>query len=309
MTSPIEDIFEKIFGYVPPKRGTAFERLAAIASYMLEKKGQVEHDARVRGKFSETLYQIDVLHSAEGGTKMGEAKDYSEQHEKVGRGDLQKLSGALPDLDSINEGIFFSATGFTGPAKKYAAVASNLTGGKPISLYELRPSTKLDEKGFLKTIVVNMRAWLPLPSQAKWSACLTESGEKALKALLKDGEKSRTFNVTIDGFWNHAGSKVLPLDLTSCGLVDTTTNKQCACFLLKNHFIKVEGALVEIRGLEYEIPFNCHEWEMKITDDSEQRFVMLDGKGKVLMFFPDKQLRNFSFDESGVLAPQSHKSK
>jgi hypothetical protein len=110
--------------------------------YLLE-GGKVRHDAKLRGQFSKTLYQLDVHHQPNPGemATMGEAKDYSDRGAKVGRGDLQKLAGALPDLAEVKGGAFFSATGFTSPAKKYAEAASTLTGGKDISLYELTPST------------------------------------------------------------------------------------------------------------------------------------------------------------------------
>lgn len=42
MPSPIDKIYEEIFGYLPDKAGTAFERLASIASYLLS-EGDVTH--------------------------------------------------------------------------------------------------------------------------------------------------------------------------------------------------------------------------------------------------------------------------
>ena len=305
MTSPIDRIFKDIFGYLPNKQGTAYELLAAIASYMLE-EGNVRHDARIRGQFSDTLYQLDVHHTnaTDKTTSMGEAKDYTEQEKKVGRGDLQKLVGALPDLNSIDSGMFFSATGYSEPAKKYAKVAQNLTGGKTIDLYELRPSTELDENGFIKTIVVNIHIMSPNPRQGKWLPHLTERGNMALKTLLRDGEESRKYNVMLDSFFDEYGNEVLTLhDLTSQGYGDVNqeTNKAHGSFLLSNLFIKVDSVLAEIRGLEYEIPFSYYTREIRITDDSEHRFVITDENGNVLKFLTDKLLQTFSFDEDGNL--------
>jgi Restriction endonuclease len=303
MMSPIDKIFKEIFGYLPNKRGTAYERLAAIASYMLE-EGNVQHDARIRGQFSDTLYQLDVHHTsaADKTTSVGEAKDYTEQGKKVGRGDLQKLVGALPDLDEVNSGMFFSATGYSQPAKKYAKVAQNLTGGKTIDLYELRPSIELDENGFIKTIIVNIHIISPNPLQGKWLPHFTERGKIV---LLKDGGKScRYDNVILESFFDEYGKKVLTLhELTSQGYGDVNqeTNTAHASFLLNNLFIKVGGVLAEIRGLEYEIPFSYCVREIKITDDSEHRFVITDENGDILRFLTDKLLRTFSFDGDGKL--------
>lgn len=223
-------------------------------------EGNVQHDTRIRGQFSNILYQIDVHHinAVEKAASMGEAKDYSEQGKKVGRGDLQKLSGALPDLDSIDSGIFFSATGYTKPAKKYAAAAQNITGGKSIDLYELRPSTELDENGFIKTIIINIHVTSPKPQAGKWIPHFTERGNIELKALLKDGEKARRYDGMIDSFFDEHENKVLTVyELTSKGYgnINPETNKAHGCFILNNLFIKIEGIIAEIRGLEYEIPF------------------------------------------------------
>ncbi|MGO9146424.1 MAG: restriction endonuclease [Desulfomonilia bacterium] len=305
MPSPIEKIFKEIFGYLPDKQGTAFEQLAAIASYLL-KVGNVQHDARLRGQFSDTLYQIDVHHisATDKTASMGEAKDYSEQGQKVGRGDLQKLGGALPDLDSINSGKFFSATGYTKPAKKYAEAAKNITGGKSIDLYELRPSTELDENGFIKTVIVNIHVTSPKPHQGKWVPHFTERGNMALRTLLREGEEGHRYDVWLDSFFDEHGNEVLSLhDLTSQGYGDINpeTNKAHGAFLLSNLFIKVEGIFAEIKGLEYEIPFEYYTREIRITDDSEYRFVITDENGKVLKFLTDKILKTFSFDENGNL--------
>lgn len=305
MTSPIDKIFKEIFGYLPNKQGTAYELLAAIASYLLD-EGNVRHDARIRGQFSDTLYQIDVHHTntADKTTSMGEAKDYSEQGKKVGRGDLQKLAGALPDLNSVDSGVFFSATGYSQPAKKYARVARSLTGGKPIDLYELRPGTELDENGFIKTIVVSIHVISPNARLGKWVPHLTERGQVALKTLLNDGEESRRYDVMLDAFFDAQGNEVLTFyNLTSQGYGDVNqeTNRAYGSFLLNNLFIKVDGILAEIRGLEYDIPFSYYTREIRITDDSGHRFVIADENGNILKFLTDKVLRTFSFDKDGNL--------
>jgi hypothetical protein len=258
VASPIEKIFKDIFGYLPKKQGVAYERLTAIASYLLE-AGNVHHDVHIRGQFSDTLYQLDVHHTKATGetASMGEAKDYTKKGQKVGRGDLQKLAGALPDLDSIDSGMFFSATGYTKPARKYARVAQNFEGGKPIYLYVLRPSTELDESGFIKTIVIHIHVESLQPNHGKWVPHLTDRGNGALKTLLRHDEPGCKFNIMLDACLDEHGNEVLTLhDLTSKGYgdVNVETNEAHASFLLTRLFIKVDNVLAEIRGLEYEIP-------------------------------------------------------
>jgi len=302
MSSPIDKIFEDIFGYKPKKNGTAFEQLSAIAMHVLE-GGEVVHDDKLRGDFSDTLYQLDVHHKSQNSASMGEAKDYSKRKGKVGRGDLQKLGGALPDLQDIDEGTFFSATGYTTPAMKYANKAGDMLG-KPITLYGLRPSTELDEQGFIKTIVITMNFIVPHPQEAKWLPHITKNGQESLKALLKEGENSLQYQMQLENFFDSTGNVILSLqDLTSgsYGEIHQDTDNSHACFLLKEHYIEINGVMAEINGLEYELSYGRTTQEMRITDNSEHRFVLLDQNGEVLKFLTDENLREYNFDEDGNL--------
>lgn len=304
MASPIENIFEDIFGTLPNKSGTAYEQLAAIAMHLLD-EGCVKHDARLRGQFSDTVYQLDVHHQSKenGISTMGEVKDYSEQGSKVGRGDLQKLGGALPDIKEINAGAFFSATGYTKPAKKYAEAADKITGGKQINLYELAASTDDDEKGFIKTIIINMHEIIPHAERGEFRAVFTTQGDALLtKHFLKDGNHSADFSYSVSEFHNANGVVILSMaQLTSKGYgeVDSETNCATACYWLPNHHILVHGLLIPIRGLEYKVPFSFIHREIVITDDSNHRLVIRDKDGTALRILTDKKLREFSFDADG----------
>lgn len=81
--SPIDILFKSIFGYLPNKKGTAYEILAAIVTKILEENTSVVHDDRIRGLFSQTLYQIDVLTEKDNRKAFGEAKDYTIKDEKL----------------------------------------------------------------------------------------------------------------------------------------------------------------------------------------------------------------------------------
>lgn len=299
MASPIDKIFEEIFGHSLAKRGTAFEQIAAIAVHIIN-GGEVRHDDKLRGEFSKSLYQLDVLHKTDEGFVMGEAKDYSDRNEKVGRGDLQKLGGALPDLKEIDAGVFFSATGYTKPAQQYAKQSKNITG-KPISLYGLRPSTELDEEGRIKTIIIKIHISMPQTQSAKWIPHVTAAGQEALNTLLKNPEDSFECKMKVDYFYNKSGEKKLSIEeLTSYGYgnINKETDKTNACFLLKDSYMKINGVLAELHGLEYEMPYSYHTQEMRISNDSENKFVLLDGEGNILKFLSDEMLREYEFDEN-----------
>lgn len=303
MASPIEELFQEIFGYLPTKPGAAYERLAAIAMQLLD-DGEARHDARMRGKFSETLYQLDVLcRDQNGQATMAEAKDYSSSGEKVGRADIQKLGGALPDLEDIRAGAFFSATGYTTPATKYANAASQITGGKGIRLYELAASTEEDEKDFLRSIVLNLHIAAPDLSRAKFTAAFTTEGYEVLSAaVLGEGEESKAISYQLRELYTASGDVGESLEsITKHGYGDIDEATSCvhACFWLPDRWIRAEGVLAGIKGIEYTIPFSRLHRRIEISDDSERRLVLRDENGSPLRVLTDRKLREFSFDEQG----------
>ncbi|OAH97641.1 restriction endonuclease [Methylomonas methanica] len=306
MASPVEQLYETIYGELPSKSGAAFERLASIAIFLLE-GGEVRHDANLRGQFSKTLYQLDVHHKPTAGDKatMGEAKDYSNRGAKVGRGDLQKLGGALPDLAEIKSGAFFSATGFTAPAKKYAQAAKAITGGKEINLYELLLSTEQDENGFVKKIIINVHFEIPAPSHGQFIPALTEEAQELLKSkFLKEGESKFTYQLGLSEFFDASGSPILSLEtLTTTGYGEASDDDKTShgCYLLPGHHLNINGVLAELKGLEYHVPHEYFTRQIIITDDSTNRFVVKDESGESLLILTDKRLREFSFDDQGNL--------
>jgi hypothetical protein len=159
MPSVIDQLYLEIFGEMPPKNGEAYERFAALVCKSLAGADPVFHDQQMRGLLSKSMYQLDVQEGKSEATKFGEAKDYTERGSKVGRGDLQKLAGALGDLPVVG-GKFFSATDYTKPAKQYAQAAKEIVG-KPIELYHLRPSTDRDLDGRILSIRINLHVLAP----------------------------------------------------------------------------------------------------------------------------------------------------
>ncbi|MDV6315922.1 restriction endonuclease [Idiomarina sp. HP20-50] len=301
--SPIDELFQEIFEETPSKAGAAYEMLACIAEHLMN-QGEVKHDDKIRGAFSESLYQIDILSDDGNDKAMGEAKDYTIQNKKVGRGDMQKLGGALPDLPDVTKGKFFSATGYTGPAKKYAAASENFSSGKPIEIFEFRPSTERDEEGTIQKIVIYMQFIIPRPQQGKWKPHLTEAGVAACKALVAEGETELEYNLKLEKFYDSSGNEKLSLNqLTSknYGEVNSETKSAHGCFVLAEHYIYIKNVLVELNGLEYEVPFDEFHEKMEITDNSKCRFVVKDANGEICRFITDEHIRNYSFDEQGNL--------
>ena len=301
--SPIDKIFYEVFGHLPRKAGTAYEMFSCIAEHLMT-EGEILHDNKIRGAFSETLYQIDVHSNSSDGIAMGEAKDYTIQNSKVGRGDLQKLGGALPDLPEVTKGKFFSATGYTSPAKKYAQAASNFPGQKPIEIFELRPSTERDEEGTIKTIVIKMHIVIPQARKGIWKPHFTADGMAAIKRTIDPKEKKISHNLILEKFYDSNGNQALTLfELTSTGYAETNSETKCAhaTYLLKDKYISVNGVYAELKGLEYEVPFSERFETFEITDDRRCRFILKDENNDIIRFITDDQLQNYKFDTNGKL--------
>ena len=103
--SIIDDLYYQLYGEHQTKEGQALERLSAVAFKLLEEASKVQYDQQVRAAYSQTVYQVDGLIGEGDQQVMVEAKDYTVRNDKVGRADIQKLEGALTDLD-IAEGRF-----------------------------------------------------------------------------------------------------------------------------------------------------------------------------------------------------------
>jgi hypothetical protein len=63
-------------------------------------------------------------------------------------------------------------------------------------------------------------------------------------------------------------------------------------------YILTKNTLIEIEKLEYEIPYVTRTQEIRITDDSENRLILLDSNGSPLKLLTDKELRKYKLDDS-----------
>ncbi|MCF6764018.1 restriction endonuclease [Pseudomonas fragi] len=308
MPSPIDELYQMIFGYVPKKAGTAFERLAAIATYVTEEDGVVRHDAALKGAHSGSRYQVDVLHQSAEAKTMGEAKDYTYRGGKVGRSDLQKLAGALVDLPDVAKGVFWSATDYTKPARQYAQMAKGMTG-KEILLRGLRESTGFDEQGFIKSICVKGTYQIPKLAEAIWTVHLSPQGKAKLLGLISDDETRVEFSGIINDFLNSSGVKITSIfELTSGGYGNIGEDGVSrGCFWLPDHYIWATKVLVSICGLEYEIPYDIQTTTFEITDNSTYRLVVLDETGAPVRILTDEKIREFDFNSDGLLIKPKHR--
>lgn len=267
--SPIDELYNELFGEFPNKAGTALERLATIAyNEICAQRTMV--DQRLKGTYSDTSYQLDGLAERDGHNEMIEAKDYSLADDKVGRDDIQKLAGALIDLDSIHGGVFASATDYTQPAIDYAEASERMPGGKHIDLYQVRNSTELDEQGRVKTIHVEYQAYYLEFDKGTYKPVFTKNGKDG---ILRDYPNGTNIAYHIAEFTDADGKVAKTIEELS-----RQTNKELSMHSdidslkgswdVKGLYIRFpNGKLYEMARVDYEIPVCVLKDNFDITRD------------------------------------------
>jgi len=297
--SPIDELFFEIYGYYPPKAGQAYELIVG-AAFKLLFGNEVKYDERVRGKYSDTVYQLDGQINEAFNSSMVEVKDYTIDEKKVGRGDLQKLQGALTDLD-VSKGIFASATDFSTPAKKYADSTIENPMQKQIDLFHIRQSTEEDEEGRIKKIVINISMHSPDYKNGKYNFCWTDEG----CAMIEKNELvGKEITMDVDRFYDYNGNILTTLsEITKLNQPMTTFEEGYiakATWVLKNAYWKYDQQLYGIKGVTYAIPFTCSKNEIIIEGGGEPKIYFKSQNGEIDTLITDEQLKKVRFEDGRV---------
>jgi hypothetical protein len=153
MNDEIVALHQEMFGFVPPKAGVAYERLAAVVLAVLGWE-EVTHDVSERAVGRLASHQLDVTALSPTGTPgrlIVECKDYATT---VGEEILNTLVGVLKQIGGATAAVI-TTKGFTAGARAIAV-------DEDIALVLLRHFDPKAEKGkFVMKVVVTMRAMLP----------------------------------------------------------------------------------------------------------------------------------------------------
>lgn len=301
MDSKIDELFERMFGWVPDRDGAAFEMLFAAVQKILSPSQEVFWNQRLRGTHSRTIYQIDVHTSSVDRTVGGEAKDYTDRGAKVGRPDLQKLGGALPDLD-VNSGAFASATGYTSPARKYADASEEFLG-KGIALYEVRPAQAHDSKGRITTIEVHIHAAWPLWEKAQFAPVMHPRGEAALTELVRRGEiGAEPLQAGFSEIYGPDGEVHISVRDLSAGVsLEGHIDEVYATWWVPGCFISVLGHRVEVRGISFRVPIERMECGFSVDAEGSPEVIVKNETQGIDKIITDEQLRKVKFREDGFV--------
>lgn len=297
--SPIDELFYELYGYYPPKAGQAYEMIVSAVFKLVFDK-EVKYNQNLRGDFSDTIYQLDGLIIEESNNEMVEVKDYTIDKRKVGRGDVQKLQGALSDLP-IDGGAFASATGFTKPAIKYANSSEINPINKDIKLFDIKPSTVEDENGRIKKIIFNIHMIIPEYEKGRYKPIFTKNGLEKIKSNNLIGKE---IGMKLDNFYDENNNIIITLYELTRFHPPTSKNEKgfvASGSWIINGFFEIENSFYEIYGVEYEVPYSITKSDLVVEGGGNPKILFKSYDGIIDKLITDKELKQVEFTEGKVI--------
>jgi Restriction endonuclease len=297
--SPLDEVFKELYGFYPDKAGQAFEMMVAAAFKLLWGL-DISYNDFVQGQYSGTTYQLDGTIQNGDSKSMIEAKDYSLDGRKVGRGDVQKMQGALSDLIH-SQGIFASSTDYTGPAIKYADSSTSNPLQKPIVLFNIRPSVIEDERGRLKKVIVTVNICRPEFQKGVFDVRLEEEYKDQFK---NDGVLGKVIQCKLEEFYDRDRKIKLTMEQLSGDIsknaLQKDVNEIYATWIFNETFIQAENRLYKIRGLTYKIPISTGSTEFVIQTEGSAKLFIRSMDGKIDKLIYDEELKKVHFENGRV---------
>lgn len=302
--SPIDKFFESLYGFVPSKKGVAYELLANAAVKVLHPELDISYDMHLKDLYSDTKFQLDGLISSSDNAEktMLEAKDYTARKTDgaVGRGDLQKEEAALNSLD-VQNGIFASATGYSSDAVKWAESTKLNPLHKPINLYDIRQSTVEDEKGRIKEIHVQLHLYYNDEENAKVETQISPTDDQLER--IKQGDTSaksvRTRDIILYDSSHRAITDVEEITKSlnhemGATLIDETITYQ-------DTYLLIRGEYVLLHALHFSIPVKEIVETIVIKADGTPCVYVNNNTTGDSTLLTDVQLRNVAFEDNKVV--------
>jgi hypothetical protein len=153
-SSRYDELYREHCGALPTKKGTHYERLAALTFKSLNESGVVVHNLKLRGE-SDVPHQIDVSVEFRGLKRrvLIECKDFDISGDPVGLSVVRDFWGVVDDIKP-DEAIIITCNDFTSEALKFAK-------SKGIKLAILREFKEEDWEGRIKTIEIDISVFMP----------------------------------------------------------------------------------------------------------------------------------------------------
>lgn len=300
----MDDVFEQIFGYTPSKKGGGFELLAGAVLKIINEAKDVTHDVKKSGLYSSDFYQIDVLVDDNKDSLFVEVKDYSERNSKTGRADVQKLAGALNNLD-IDKGVLISSTGFTKPTIQYSKSTKFNPKAKEINLCLIRPATEQDTQNLIFEIVIDASFQMLDHSKSKTKIVLEQNSlNKALERLKKDGLKAGLHEIRVKEFFDKNGQHLSYVqEVITTKLPSEVEGKHMGTWYPKvETYVKFKGILIQLNAVEYEFVYNTHTIKDFVHIKEEPLLVAKSEDLGLDYIITKRQLNGITFESNGNIS-------
>lgn len=298
----LDEYFETIFGYKPTKRGTGYELLVSAVLKILNDAQDITHNVVYEGKYSKDKYQIDALIENKLATIFVECKDYTERNKPTQRADVQKLAGALNNLD-IDAGILVSATGFTKPAIQYSESTKLNPDAKEIELFLVRPSTEKDTEGVMLSLCVSLD--LETIDHENSKVIPIMNIEKVQEVLKRNGYK-------VGDQYNAITNRLLKSDGTLYKYISEIVNDKTInpsingissgeFYFDEDVFICIYEQLIQVDKLVYEIRHKVIHIPEFVKIEDKAVLVVKSQDGQIDRIITEKQLKSIVFNSDGTI--------
>ncbi len=298
----MDEYFETIFGYKPKKRGTGYELLVGAVLKLLNATQDVTHNVIQEGKYSKDKYQIDALVKNKFATIFIECKDYTERNKPTQRADVQKLAGALNNLD-INAGILVSATGFTKPAVQYSESTKLNPNAKEIELFLIRPSTEKDTEGIMLSLCVSLD--LETIDHENSKVIPIMDIEKVQEILKRNGYKAgEQYNAITNRLLKSDGTLYKYIsEIVNDKTINPSVNgiSSGEFYFDEDVFACIYGELIQVDKLVYEIRHKVKNIPEFIKIKDKAVLVVKSQDGQIDRIITERQLKSIVFNSDGTI--------
>lgn len=298
----MDEYFETIFGYKPKKRETGYELLVGAVLKLLNATQDVTHNVIQEGKYSKDKYQIDALVKNKFATIFIECKDYTERNKPTQRADVQKLAGALNNLD-INAGILVSATGFTKPAVQYSESTKLNPNAKEIELFLIRPSTEKDTEGIMLSLCVSLD--LETIDHENSKVIPIMDIEKVQEILKRNGYKAgEQYNAITNRLLKSDGTLYKYIsEIVNDKTINPSVNgiSSGEFYFDEDVFACIYGELIQVDKLVYEIRHKVKNIPEFIKIKDKAVLVVKSQDGQIDRIITERQLKSIVFNTDGTI--------
>ncbi len=282
------------------KKGTRYERLAAVIFAALDRESVVIHDLDVIGEDSGVKHQIDVHIERSGERKriLVECKDFDVSGGPVGLGIVRDFYGVVDDVHP-DEAWVITCNDFTRDARAYAK-------GKGIKLATLRLFSDADWEGRVRTIVTTVVIQNVLRDRPKLEITIDDAELRAFQSEFANAYPLGGFAPDGDRTQLHDGTETRSLGQISQALASAATPDSRVTELAEEKkcegWVSADGVRRHpMHWYRLSIPVQYFATEIRIAAvESAAALLLTDGQGLDFVLW-DTALEAYTVGDDGSI--------